>query len=138
MLPCNKVNPYKVVEFFDKWKKHIPEEYREELCPEPTPEERAQVKRKKGARGEIKKFKKDQKKEALRKMEKEAFGLPGRKEDGAMEEVDLCGDCAPPTAKKSGGQGGLENFGDDGNPVPDENQQEFREGESSHDGAMVA
>ena len=107
MLPCEKVNPYKVVEFFDKWKKHVPEEYKEELCPEPTPEERAQVKKEKGARGEIKKFKKEQKKEALKKMEKEAFGLP------ATKESSLC----PPVAQKSPSRQGRSGNYVDENPA---------------------
>ena len=30
-------NPYKVVEFYNKWKKVIPEQFRAVACPEPTP-----------------------------------------------------------------------------------------------------
>ena len=34
-------NPYKVVEFYNKWKKVIPEQFRAVACPEPTPEQYA-------------------------------------------------------------------------------------------------
>ena len=87
------------------------------LCPEPTLEQRAQVKREKGARGEIKKFKKDQKKEALKQMEKEAFGLPVTKEVLDMDNILLCDDCSPSASKKSASSQGRsgkkgEMFGD--------------------------
>ena len=64
-----------------------------------------------GSQGEIKKMKKDQKKEALKEMGKEAFGLLLTTEILEMEEFLLCGDCSPPASKKTAsGEGRSGNF----------------------------
>ena len=49
-------NPYKVVEFYNKWKKVIREQFRAVACPEPTPEQYAAVKLEAGMRSGVKKL----------------------------------------------------------------------------------
>ncbi len=64
-------NPYKVVEFYNKWRKVIPEQFRGVACPEPTSEQYAAVKLEAGIRSRVKKFKRDQKAGKLWDMEVE-------------------------------------------------------------------
>ncbi|KAL3786935.1 hypothetical protein HJC23_013270 [Cyclotella cryptica] len=91
-------NPYKVVEFYNKWRKVIPEQFRAVACPEPTPEQYAAVKLEAGIRSGVKKFEKDQKAGKLSEMEKEALEGLVRKQDG-----------------KKGGNGGAKTTGLDAN-----------------------
>ena len=66
-------NPYKVVEFYNKWREVIPEQFRAVACPEPNPEQYAAVKLEAVIRSGVKKFKRDQKAGKLLHMEMEAF-----------------------------------------------------------------
>jgi hypothetical protein len=50
-------NPYKVVEFYNRWRKVIPEQFRDVACPEPTPEQYAAVKLEAGIRSGVKNLK---------------------------------------------------------------------------------
>ena len=54
-------------------KKVIPEQFRADACPEPTPEQYAAVKLEAGMRSGVKKFKRDQKTGKLSAMENEAL-----------------------------------------------------------------
>ena len=66
-------NPYKFVDFYNKWRKVILEQFRAVACPEPTPEQYAAVKLEAGIRSGVKKFKREQKAGKLLHMEMEAF-----------------------------------------------------------------
>ena len=85
-------NPYKVVEFYNKWRKVIPEQFRAVACPEPTPEQYAAVKLEAGIRFGVKKFKREQKAGKLLHMEMEAFeGLVNQNssEKGGLKTTGL-------------------------------------------------
>ena len=87
-------NPSKVVKFYNRWRKLIPEQFRVEACPDPTSEEYAAVKLEYGIRYGVKKFKRNQKAGKSLEMEKEALeGLvkKGKSEKGAKGRAKSTG-----------------------------------------------
>ena len=85
-------NPYKVVEFYDMWRKVIPEQFRAVAFPKPIPEQYAAVKLEAGIRSGVKKFKRDQKAGKLLHMEMEAlesFVKQSRSEKGGLKTTGL-------------------------------------------------
>jgi hypothetical protein len=62
-------NPYKVVEFFRKWAKVVPQQYHPEICQEPTKEQWAHVKKEAEMRDVVKKVKRKQRNEKLDEIE---------------------------------------------------------------------
>ena len=66
-------NPYRVVEFYSRWRKVIPEQFRAVASPDPTLEQYAAVKLEAGIRSGVKKFKRNQKTGKLSEIEKEAL-----------------------------------------------------------------
>lgn len=77
LLPPQQKNAYMVVHMWDKWRKVVPQEFWKETCPEPTPEQLKAVKKEGKMRGELKEWKKSQKRAAVNKMESAIWGEDG-------------------------------------------------------------
>jgi hypothetical protein len=87
-------NPYKVVEFFRKWAKVVPQEYLPEICQEPTEAQWASVKKEADMRDVVKKVKRKQRNEDLDNIEYELMKetLPAKKcvnESNSDENINL-------------------------------------------------